>query len=350
MTDEEMKKVAIKASVFAAISITLMLQRSATKHIMITDAAGAPVDRGKSDSAYTLLIDDDVPKGKEDALIIPLPKSVSSDNIVLEDRYIDHELSIYIDSREEGFYLDNPVVTSLPLLESAVCINENDTGSVCLDFKLDDLYVNESALTEDSTIEVRFFKPKDKFEHVVVVDPAGGGKDTGDFGNGYSEKDVALDTALLLKTAADKDTEHNIKLYFTRLSDMDTSLENRKALIEDSGADLFVELSCDGVQDEAYNGMAIYYNDKFFLRRLSNAEFADVLLQGYASETTLEVWGVFPEKEDGILGLCPVPAARISLGNVYGQQDKDRLSDESYKSKAAEGIYNGILEAFEVME
>ncbi len=350
MTDEEMKKVAIKASVFAAISITLMLQRSATKHIMITDAAGAPVDRGKSDSAYTLLIDDNVPKGKEDALIIPLPKSVSSDNIVLEDRYIDHELSIYIDSREEGFYLDNPVVTSLPLLESAVCINENDTGSVCLDFKLDDLYVNESALTENSTIEVRFFKPKDKFEHVVVVDPAGGGKDTGDLGNGYSEKDVALDTALLLKTAADKDTEHNIKLYFTRLSDMDTSLEKRKALIEDSGADLFVELSCDGVQDEAYNGMAIYYNDKFFLRRLSNAEFADVLLQGYASETTLEVLGVFPEKEDGILGLCPVPAARISLGNVYGQQDKDRLSDESYKSKAAEGIYNGILEAFEVME
>ena len=350
MTDEEMKKVAIKASIFAAVSITLMLQRSATKHIMITDAAGAPVDRGKSDSAYTLLIDDNVPKGKEDALIIPLPKSVSSDNIVLEDRYIDHELSIYIDSREEGFYLDNPVVTSLPLLESAVCINENDTGSVCLDFKLDDLYVNESALTENSTIEVRFFKPKDKFEHVVVVDPAGGGKDTGDLGNGYSEKDVALDTALLLKTAADKDTEHNIKLYFTRLSDMDTSLEKRKALIEDSGADLFVELSCDGVQDEAYNGMAIYYNDKFFLRRLSNAEFADVLLQEYASETTLEVLGVFPEKEDGILGLCPVPAARISLGNVYGQQDKDRLSDESYKSKAAEGVYNGILEAFEVME
>ncbi|MBQ8032097.1 MAG: N-acetylmuramoyl-L-alanine amidase, partial [Butyrivibrio sp.] len=317
MTDEEMKKVAIKASVFAAISITLMLQRSATKHIMITDAAGAPVDRGKSDSAYTLLIDDNVPKGKEDALIIPLPKSVSSDNIVLEDRYMDHELSIYIDSREEGFYLDNPVVTSLPLLESAVCINENDTGSVCLDFKLDDLYVNESALTENSTIEVRFFKPKDKFEHVVVLDPAGGGKDTGDLGNGYSEKDVALDTALLLKTAADKDTEHNIKLYFTRLSDMDTSLEKRKALIEDSGADLFVELSCDGVQDEAYNGMAIYYNDKFFLRRLSNAEFADVLLQGYASGNTLEVLGVFPEKEDGILGLCPMPAARISLGNVY---------------------------------
>jgi N-acetylmuramoyl-L-alanine amidase len=350
MTDAEMKKVAIKASVFAAISIALMLQRSATKHIMITDAAGAPVDRGESDSAYTLLIDNNVPKGKEDALIIPLPKSVSSDNIVLEDRYMDHELRIYIDSREEGFYLDNPVVTDLPLLESAVCVNENDTGSVCLDFKLDDLYANESALTENSTIEVRFFEPKDKYEHVVVVDPSGGGHDTGDLGNGYSEKDVTLDTALLLRNIADKDTEHGIKLYFTRLSDSDVGMEKRKALIEDSGADLFVELSTDGVQDPAYNGMASYYNDKFFLRRLTNAEFADVMLRSCATGSSGEALGVFSEKEEGILDLCPVPAARISLGNVYGQRDKDRLSDTSYQTKAAEGIYNGILEAFEVME
>ncbi|MBE5829917.1 MAG: hypothetical protein E7305_10750 [Butyrivibrio sp.] len=350
MTDAEMKKVAVKASVFAVISIALMLQRSATKHIMITDAAGAPLDRGESDSSYTLLIDNNVPKGKEDALIIPLPKSVSSDNIVLEDRYMDHELRIYIDSREEGFYLDNPIVTNLPLLESAVCVNENDSGSVSLDFKLDDLYVNESALTENSTIEVRFFEPKDKYEHVVVVDPFGGGQDTGDPGNGYFEKDVTLDTALLLRNVADKDKEHGIKLYFTRLSDSDVGLEKREALIEDSGADLFVELSCDGVQDNAYNGMASYYNDRFFLRRLSNAEFADIMLRSCALSASDEVLGVFPENEEGIIDKCPVPAARISLGNVYGSSDKDRLSDTSYQTKVSEGLYNGILEAFEVME
>ena len=345
-----MKKVAVKASVFAVVSIALMLHRSATKHIMITDAAGAHVDRGSSDSAYTLLIDDNVPKGKEDALIIPLPGSVSSDNLILEDRYTDHELLIYIDSREEGFYMDNPVVTNLSLLEDAVCINENDTGSVCLDFKLDDLYVNESALTENSTIEVRFFKPDEKFEHVVVVDPSGGGADTVALGNGYSGKDVTLDTALLLKGVAEKDTEHDVKLYFTRLSDSDVDMEKRKALIEDSGADLFVELSVDGVQDPAYNGMASYYNDKFFLRRLSNASFADVLLRECAVDASADALGVFPDEEEGILGTCPVPAARISLGNMYGEQDKEKLSKDSFKAKAAEGIYNGILEAFEVMK
>ena len=250
MTNEQMKKVAIKASVFAAISISLMLYRSATKHIMITDAAGAPVDRGGSENSYTLLIDDNVPAGKEDALIIPLPRSVSSDNLILEDRYMDHELRIYIESREEGFYLDNPVVTKLGLLESAVCINENDTGSVCLDFKLDDLYVNESALTENSTIEVRFYEPQDKFDHVVVIDPEGGGRSLGNTSPDIQEKSITLDTALLLKGIADKDSEHNIKLYFTRLTDSDVSLEQRRALIEDSHADLVVGLSV-GADDEA---------------------------------------------------------------------------------------------------
>ena len=163
---------------------------------------------------------------------------------------MDHELRIYIESREEGFYLDNPVVTKLGLLESAVCINENDTGSVCLDFKLDDLYVNESALTENSTIEVRFYEPQDKFDHVVVIDPEGGGRSLGNTSPDIQEKSITLDTALLLKGIADKDSEHNIKLYFTRLTDSDVSLEQRRALIEDSHADLVVGLSV-GADDEA---------------------------------------------------------------------------------------------------
>ena len=144
MTNKEMKKVAIKASVFAIVSISLMLYRSATKHIMITDAAGVQLERGSSENAYTLLVDKNVPQGKSDVLIIPLPKSVSSDNIVLEDSYMDHQLRIYIDSREEGFYKDNAIVTDLDIIEDAVCVAQNDTGSVCLDFDLDNLYANES--------------------------------------------------------------------------------------------------------------------------------------------------------------------------------------------------------------
>ena len=135
-----MKKVAIKASVFSVVAITLMLHRAATKHIMITDAAGSHIDRGNSENAYNILIDRNVSATDSGKLIIPLSKTVSSDDIILEDNYIDQELKIYIDSREEGFYLDNAVLSDLDILQSAVCYEENDTGSVCLNFRLNGFY------------------------------------------------------------------------------------------------------------------------------------------------------------------------------------------------------------------
>ncbi len=351
MKNEEMKKVAIKASVFALISITVMLQRSATKHIMITDAAGAPIDRGSSETSYTLLVDRQVPEGKENTLIIPLSKSVSSDNIVLEDGYVDHELRIYIDSRDEGFYKDNPVVTDLDILESATCISENDTGNVCLDFKLDGLYANESSLTESSTIEVKFYKPSEKYDRIVVVDPRAGGSDSGQTGQGLSEKDITLETALLLKSIADKDYDNDIKLYFTRLTDDNVDQEKRLDLVRDSEADFFVELSAETSQDAGEGGMTAYYNDSYFLRRLTNVDFADMILRGCATKAGAEGIGLFPAgDEDFLLKESEIPSARISLGHISGSDDSVKLSDEAYRKKMAEGIYAGILEAFEVTE
>lgn len=349
MNNQEMKKTAIKASVFALVSISLMLHRSATKHIMITDAAGIEIDRGSSESAYTLLVDKNVPKGKEDVLIIPLSKSVSSDNIVLEDDYVNHELRIFVDSREEGFYKDNAIVTDLHILDSAMCIAQNDTGSVCLEFGLDDLYVNESSLTESSTIEVRFCKPHDKYEHVVVVDAACGGDDAGASNGGLLEKDITVETALLLKDTVAKAGADDTKFYFTRQKDESVPLEKRAALIKDSEADLFVELSVDASEDESQNGIACYYNDRYFIRGLSNAEFADILERNCASKAGNSTIGVLPSENDELIAGATIPSARLSLGLVTGDQDSVRLTDEAYKTRAAEGIYSAISEALEVM-
>ncbi len=351
MNNEDMKKVAIKASVFALVSITLMLHRSATKHIMITDAAGAPVARGSSESSYTLLVDKNVPQGKENTLIIPLPKSVSSDNIILEDGYIDHELRIYIDSRDEGFYKDNPVVTDLDILESAVCINQNESGSVCLDFKTDQLYVNVSSLTESSTIEVKFYRPSEKYDHIVVVDPGVSENAAESGADGALGKDSILDTALLLKSMADKDQANSVKVYLTRLSDVEPPREKRLALVEDSQADLFVELSSEGASDQEKSGLSAYYNDKYFIRRLNNGQFGDIMLRNCAVKTGTEAVGLMPvQDEEDVLTAVRIPAARINLGNGSLSEDADKLSDEVYKKRLSEGIYSGIFETFEVME
>ncbi len=350
MTNKELKKMAIKASVFAVVSISLMLYRSATKHIMITDAAGVQLSRGNSENAYTLLIDKSVPEGKSDVLIIPLPKSVSSDNIVLEDRYVEHRLRIYIDSREEGFYKDNAIVTDLDIIENAMCVSQNDTGSVCLDFDLDNLYANESTLTESSTIEVRFCRPAQMYDRIVAVDAEAGGRNTGDANGLLLEKDIALETALLLKNTASQDQNNRVKFYFTRQSDEDVDIEKRKALINDCQADLLVKLAADTSENASDNGITCYYNDRFFLRRLNNAQFADIVERNCASRTGAQALGIKPSLGDELIDTSHIPSVRIGMGYVSGDSDSFSLADESYRSKMAEGIYNAVLEAFEVME
>ena len=350
MTNQDMKKMAVKASVFAVLAIGLMVHRSATKHIMITDAAGAHQDRGSADDSYSLLIDKNVPAGKENTLIIPLSKSVSSDDIVLEDRYIDNELLIYIDSREEGFYMDNPVQTDLDILKKAVCIKENDTGSVCLDFTLDGLYVNESSLTDASTIEVRFSRPKDKYDYIAVVDPACGGSDTGYFTEELSEKDINLDVALALREETARKPEAGIRIYYTRLGDMDVSPEQRQKLIRDSGADLYVELTCNMAPDRT-DGITSYYNDRFFIRGFNNADFANLVEKSCLLASGADAGGVkAADPEDDMIMSCTVPAVRLDMGNLQGSGDKRRLSEDDYKKKMAEGLYQALLQAFEEME
>ncbi len=332
MTNKEMKKVAIKASVFAIVSISLMLYRSATKHIMITDAAGVQLERGSSENAYTLLVDKNVPQGKSDVLIIPLPKSVSSDNIVLEDRYMDHQLRIYIDSREEGFYKDNAIVTDLDIIENAVCVAQNDTGSVCLDFDLDNLYANESTLTESSTIEVKFLRPAEKYDRIVAVDT----------------DENLLETALLLKNIASRDQNNDIKFYYTSQTEEDVSIEQRKALVKDCQADLLIGLSADDSGND--EGLTCYYNDRFFLRRLNNAQFADMVERNCAVASGAQAFGVMPASEDELLSASNIPSARLKITIAAGDDENENPVVKTDMNKVAEGVYNAVLEAFEVME
>ncbi|RKM58275.1 hypothetical protein D6853_01715 [Butyrivibrio sp. X503] len=343
MDNAAMKRFAIKATVFGVISIAVMLQRSATKHIMITDASGVTIDRGTAKDAYKILVDRKASDSQKGKLTIPLSKSVSSDDIVLEDGYMDHELRIHIDSREEGFYLDNAVVTDLDIFESAICYKENDTGSVCLDFKLNDFYVNESSLTESSTIEIEFAKPSQKYDKIVLVNPDGGALEGSD--ETYApDADAVLDVAMLLKNLAEKD-DNNIRFFFTRTGETASSDDKMLNAIKASEADLVVEIGL--IKDPAEEGVISRYNDTFFTRGLNNAGFADLLERNCAKKTGAKAIGIFSTTDDDkfLMG-ATVPGARIEVGC----EGSKFLGSAGYKKKAAEGIYDAVLEAFEELE
>ena len=353
MTAADMKKFLIKSLIFSAISITLILHRAATKHIMITDAAGTTIDRGESEEYFKLLVDKEVSDNQSGKLIIPLSKSVGSDDIVLEDRYMDHELLIYIDSREEGFYLDNAVKTDLDIIESAVCISENDTGAVCLDFKLDSLYANHSSLTESGNIEVEFFKPREGYDKIVIIDPEVGKEKVAGTGISFTEDDAALDVAMALKGVSEKDEANNIKFYYTRVAGLKSEVtsEDVLRLIDETKADMLIGIGTRSADNAHSDGILTTYNDSFYLRKLSNAKLCNIIEKNCATKAGGYALGMEAASEDDeVLKKSCIPSCRVLIGDEEGSVDKDLLSDSSYKNKLSAGIYQGIVEAFEEIE
>ena len=85
---------------------------------------------------------------------------------------------------------------------------------------------------------------------VVVLDAGHGGKDPGNLGNGYREKDIALKVVLAIGKELEKDP--NIKVIYTRKNDVFVDLFVRGKIANKANADLFVSVHCDSHTSQAY--------------------------------------------------------------------------------------------------
>jgi N-acetylmuramoyl-L-alanine amidase len=93
----------------------------------------------------------------------------------------------------------------------------------------------------------------------VVLDPGHGGNDPGAIGvGGLREKDVTLRLGLML---ARKLEARGFSVVMTRNGDRTLSLEERTAIAEASGADLFVSLHANAARRRSLSGIETYYPD-----------------------------------------------------------------------------------------
>lgn len=102
--------------------------------------------------------------------------------------------------------------------------------------------------TSISSTAQAFQKNKGKF--VVVLDAGHGGTDPGNTGNGYKEKDIALNIVLTVGKALEK--HPNIKVIYTRKTDLFVPLRGRAKIANDADADLFVSVHCNAHNSSAH--------------------------------------------------------------------------------------------------
>ncbi len=93
-------------------------------------------------------------------------------------------------------------------------------------------------------------------DFVVVLDAGHGGKDPGNLGNGFKEKNIAL--SIVLKIGKELNKLDGVKVLYTRTTDKFVDLHERGAIANRADADLFVSLHCDAWTQSQVNGASTF--------------------------------------------------------------------------------------------
>ncbi|HIB38369.1 N-acetylmuramoyl-L-alanine amidase [Mesonia sp.] len=104
--------------------------------------------------------------------------------------------------------------------------------------------------TNTFSVLANHLPPTKKF--VVVLDAGHGGKDPGNRGNGYKEKDIALN--IILKIGKELEKQNDIEVVYTRKTDVFVTLDKRAEIANDANADLFVSVHCNAAEATQAHG------------------------------------------------------------------------------------------------
>lgn len=322
-----------------------MLYVASRKTIVIADtirdesglAQGMEGTQGTGQTELLLQADDT----EENSIRIPLAKGTKAESVVMENRYMERELWIYLKDAEEEFYQENAVYGNLTPVQTGYC--EPNADGVVLKLCMDDVLEYRSTM-ENDTLVVACHEPNELYEQIVVVDPMGGGSEIGATVGAATEKEIVLQVAKQLQK---KSEQENIRVYFTRLEDVDVSVEDRLALVEAVGADIYIGIGvCEDAQHPEYYGIHSFYNEEYFIPGFGNIQLADILTRNITVAASNRAIGLMPADAESILQDIKIPAAEVCMGYMTNEQECTLLRQGHYQEKLAEGLANAILEVY----
>ena len=136
--------------------------------------------------------------------------------------------------------------------------------------------------------------------YTIVLDAGHGGKDPGNLGNGFKEKDIALKVARIIGKDLEKHTD--IRIIYTRDEDVFIDLWKRGDIANTAKADLFVSIHCDSHTSSAYGAgtfvLGLRGNKKNL--EIAKRENAVILLEDNYKEKYV---GFDPNSAESVIGL-----------------------------------------------
>lgn len=327
------------------ISLWVMYYAASRKTIVISDTKNDSIEitaensGSESQKSYKELT-----FKKQDGMAgefgILLEKGMKAENVVIENRYTEKELRIYIKGADENFYTENAVFGDITSILQGECENIRD-GAI-LTFKMDGIYEYHTTMNDDM-MTVSFEKPDNMYGLVVVIDPMGGGSEYGNMLRGYAEKTLALQIA---EKIPEKFSDQDIRIFLTRTDDVNVSEKERIAFVNDCGADLYIRIGVSSDSDENAYGISGIYNEEYFIPKFGNIELADTLTRNVTIAAGNRAVGLIPSEEESILSELTIPAAQINVGYFTNAKESALLSKDEYREKLAQGIADAIAEVY----
>ena len=150
-------------------------------------------------------------------------------------------------------------------------------------------------------------------KYTIVVDPGHGGRDSGARGNGYNEKDIALQVATRLANNLRQD--YNVIM--TRDSDFFVPLDTRAKIGNDANADFFISIHLNSGSSSSANGTEVFY-------------FSKKDQGSYAAQVAK-----FENKVDGSYG--DVPFSDVILNDIFYRKN------QKTSQAIAESVLNNLI-------
>lgn len=215
----------------------------------------------------------------------------------------------------------------------------------------------------------------------IVLDPGHGGIDPGALRNNFRESDLVLQLARDIKEALLR--AGGIEVIMTREEDVFVSLEARVAIARHAGADLFISLHADALEEGVAHGATVYTlsetatdeassalaerHDRgdllagvdltgsddavaqvlMDLARHDNGPRSTMLAKAMVKSIENRVGQVHkrPLRQAGfsVLKAADIPSVLVEVGFLSTDRDLQNLQDPEWRAKMAQGIRDGVL-------
>ena len=173
---------------------------------------------------------------------------------------------------------------------------------------------------------------------LIVIDPGHGGADPGAVNGSRFEKNDNLRMSLAIRDRL-RAQGHNVIM--TREGDTNPSLDQRIAVANNNGADLFISVHRNSFTNPVAHGI------ENWIRNPAHREAAEIVLSELAKEPNQANRGVKQGNYRVLLG-AEMPAMLIEIGFISNTED-NRLFDahfDAYATAIARGILSALGEPF----